>query len=234
MTSFVRAAVFAGLSALAALVSPARAHAQARLSAGTGEVPARLNARVARTIAREWDVDTGSVVLSWGAGSLGSIPDTAAFRLMGGDGGWFSVQMEPAKGAIAWLRLRAGVTVDQAIATRALPAGVVLGAGDIRVEPRLRWGPPPLAPAPQAEPGWVIRRPVAGGDVLEGWRVAPPPVVSAGKPVLVRWNTGNVSVALEGVALNDAAVGQSVRVRTSGRIGVVAGTATAPGEARID
>jgi flagella basal body P-ring formation protein FlgA len=59
-------------------------------------------------------------------------------------------------------------------------------------------------------------------------------VVSAGKPVRVLWNEGNVSVAVEGVALNDAAVGQSVRVRTSGRIGVVAGTATAPGVARMN
>ena len=226
--------MFAAFSALASLVSPAGAQSQARLSVSTGEISPRLAARVARAIAREWNVDTGSVVLSWGSGSLGSIPDSAGFRLIGGEGGWFSVQMEPVKGATAWIRLRAGVTVDQAIATRALPAGGVLGAADMRIEPRLRWGPPPLDSVPQAALGWVIRRPVAGGDVLEGWRVAPPPVVSAGKPVLVRWNTGTVSVALEGVALNDAAVGQSVRVRTAGRVGIVAGTVTAPGEARMN
>jgi flagella basal body P-ring formation protein FlgA len=226
--------VFAALSALASLVSPSRAESQARLSVSTGEVPPRLAARVALAIGREWGVDSSGLVLSWGTGSLAQVPDSSAFRLVGGEGGWLSLLVEPAKGAAVWIRLRAGITVDQAIAVRALPAGTVLGPDDMRVEPRLRWGPPAPDAARQAETGWVVKRPVAGGDALEGWRVAPPPVVSAGKPVRMLWNEGNVSVALEGVALNDAALGQPVRVRTSGRVGVVAGTAIAPGQARMN
>ncbi len=222
------------LSALASLVMPVRSEAQARLSVSTGEVPPRLAARVARAIGREWGVDTAGLVLSWGTGSLNQVPDSSAFRLIGGEAGWFSLLVEPASGQSAWIRLRAGRTVAQVVATRALPAGAVLGPEDMRVEPRLSWGAPARDSVNATAPGWVVKRPVAGGDVLEGWRVAPPPVVSAGKPVRVLWNEGNVSVALEGVALNDAAVGQSVRVRTSGRIGVVAGTATAPGVARMN
>lgn len=226
--------VFAALSTFASLVTPLRLQAQARMAAGTGDVSARLTSRVAQAISREWDVDTASLVLTWGNGALGSIPDTAGFKLIGGDAGWFSVQMEPVRGAVAWLRLRAGVTIAQPVATRALPAGSVIGEGDLRIEPRVHWGQPAPASGEVAAPGWIVKRPVAGGEVLEGFRVAPPPVVSAGKPVRIYYNMGNVSVALEGVALNDAAVGQAVRVRTESRIGTVAGTAVAPGEARMN
>lgn len=226
--------MFAVLSALASLVSPLRAQNQARISVSTGDVSPRLSRRVAQALSREWNVDTGDVVLSWGSGSPTAVPDTAGFKLIGGDGGWFSLQMESVKGAVAWMRLRAGVTVDQPVATRALPAGSVIGTDDLRMEPTVRWGPPPADAGPVAEAGWVVKRPVAGGESLEGFRVAPPPVVSAGKPVKIFYNVGNVSVALDGVALNDAALGQAVRVRTSSRIGTVAGTAVAPGEARMN
>lgn len=226
--------MFAALSALASLVTPLKAQQQARMSASQGDLSPRLSSRVARAVAREWDVDTARVVLSWGSGSLGQVPDTSGFRLIGGDAGWFSLQMEPVRGAVAWLRVRAGVTIDQPIATRALPAGSVIGDQDLRMEPRVRWGPPPAEPERVAQVGWVVKRPVAGGEPLEGFRVSPPPVVSAGKTVRILYNVGNVSVALEGVALNDAALGQPVRVRTSSRIGTVAGTAVAPGEARMN
>jgi flagella basal body P-ring formation protein FlgA len=226
--------MFALLSALASIGSPLRAQNQARMSASQGDVSDRLSSRVAQAVAREWNVDTASVVLSWGSGSLGQVPDTAGFKLIGGDAGWFSIQMEPVKGAVAWMRVRAGVTIEQPIATRALSAGSVIGNEDLRMEPRVRWGPPAAEPDRLVEAGWVVKRPIAGGEPLEGFRVAPPPVVSAGKTVRILYNVGNVSVALEGVALNDAAVGQPVRVRTSSRVGTVAATAVAPGEARMN
>ena len=222
------------LSALASLVSPLRGQAQARLSLSRGEVPPRLAARVAVALAREWGVDTAGLVLSWGTGNLRGIPDSSGFRLVGGEGGWYSVLVEPPGGPSVLIRLRAGLTVTRVVAVRALPAGTVLSQDDLRVQPGLRWGAPERDSLPSAEPGWVVKRPVARGDALEGWRVAPPAVVSAGKPVRVLWHEGNVSVALEGVALNDAAIGQSVRVRTRGRVGVVAGTAVAPGQARMN
>lgn len=232
MTSFANLIMFAALSALTSLVTPLRA--QARLSVSTGEVSPRLSRRVAQAIGREWDVDTGRVVLSWGSGTLGQVPDTAGFKLVGGDAGWFSLQMGSGRGVVAWLRVRAGVTIEQQVATRALTAGSVIRAEDLRLEPRIHWGPPSAGPDRVVEAGWVVKRPIARGEPLEGFRVAPPPVVSAGKPVRMLFNAGNVSVALEGVALNDAAVGQPVRVRTSSRIGTVAGTAVAPGEARMN
>jgi flagella basal body P-ring formation protein FlgA len=234
MTSSAKTIVLAALASLASLVSPGRSHAQVRMAyIGTGDIPARLSARVAETISREWQVDTSQVVLSWGSGTLGQVPDTSAFRLIGGEGGWFTLILDAAHGPTAFFRLRAGVTLEQPVATHALVPGAVLSAADIRNEPRVHWGPLPLEPESQAGPGWVVRRPIAGGEVIEGFRVAPPPVVSAGKPVRMYYNTGSVSVAIDGVALNDAAVGQPVRMRTTGRVGVVAGTAIAPGEARM-
>ncbi|HWA55861.1 MAG TPA: flagellar basal body P-ring formation chaperone FlgA [Gemmatimonadales bacterium] len=223
------------LASLASLVSPGRSSAQARLAfVGTGDVSPRLSARVAAAISREWRVDTSRIVLSWGSASPAPVSDTAGFRLIGGEGGWFSLLFEQGRGPGAWLRLRAGIAVEQPVATRALTPGTVLGAGDIRIEPRVNWGPLPADSEASAEAGWVVRRPIAGGEVLAGFRVAPPPVVTAGKPVKMYYNTGRVSVAIEGVALNDAAMGQPVRMRTTGRIGVMAGTAVAPGEARME
>src|SRR5512146_489208 len=113
MTSSAKAIVIAALASLASLVTPGRSHAQARLAfVGTGSVTARLSARVAEAVSREWEVDTSRVVLSWGSGSLGQVPDTSAFRLIGGEAGWFSLILDAPHGATAFFRLRAGITLD--------------------------------------------------------------------------------------------------------------------------
>jgi flagella basal body P-ring formation protein FlgA len=211
-----------------------RGQATVRLSALGGEVPPRLAARVADAVARAWGVDTAGLVLSWGSGSLADMPDTAAFRLFGrGDGGWFAVTVEPANRPPKAIRLRAGTAVSRVVAARALRPGMRLTEADLRQEPALRWGPPPAAEEPVPAPGWIVKRMVSPGDPLDRMRVEPPPVVAAGQPVRVSWNQGNVSIALEGTALNDATLGGTVRVRTGERVGVLTGTVTAPGEARM-
>lgn len=219
--------------------SPAASVAQAtgapgRLSAGAAPVTPGLQARVAEAVARSWGVDTAGLVLSWGSGSLVGVPDSTDFRLLGGgQGGWFAVMVEPANRASLGIRLRAGVTTVQLVAARALASGQRLEAPDIRAEPQVHWGPP-ASPAPAVVAGWVARRRLVPGTPLDATHVGPAPAVTAGQPVRVHWNVGSVSVALEGVALHDAALGAPLRVRTTRKRGVVQATVTAPGEARMN
>ncbi len=221
------------LAALGAATSALKGQAPPRLTAHSGDISPRLAARVAAQVARTWGVDATGLVMSWGTGSLAGVPDTAEFHLLGrGDGGWFAVTFETENRQQVAVRLRAGIAGRRLVAARALRVGMRLVEGDIREEPYLQWGPPiqeSFAPAP----GWVVRRILTPGDPLDGSRVAPPPLVEAGQPVRLLWNEGNVSIALEGVALHAAAMGETVRIRTSGRNGVVLATVTALGEARM-
>jgi len=218
------------LSSLLSFAPGLRAQAP-RLQAGA-DVPARLASRVATAVARAWGVDTAGLVLSWGTGTASDIPDSSAFRVMGrGDDGWFVVSFEPPGRPARAIRLRAGMSTLTAVATRVLRPGTRLAATDIRMDTTLVWGPPTESETP-AE-GWLVKRVVSAGDPLDGFRVEPPPVVTAGQPVRVLWQRGNVTVALEGTALNDAGIGGRVRITTEQRPGVVTGTVTAPGQARM-
>jgi len=225
--------MFSALTALGAVTSVLKGQAPPRLTAQSGDIDPRLAARVAVQVARTWGTDTVGLVMSWGTGSLAGVPDTAEFHLLGrGEGGWFAVTFEAAGHPSVAVRLRAGIAGRRMVAARALRVGTRLVEGDMREEPFLQWGPP-LAVSSTPVPGWVVRRILTPGDPLDLSRVAPPPLVEAGQPVRLMWNEGNVSIALEGVALHAAAMGETVRVRTSGRNGVLLGTVTAPGEARM-
>lgn len=225
--------MFSLATAFSALTGALRGQAAPRLVADAGGVSPVLAGRVAQQVARTWAVDTTGLILSWGSGSLAGVPDTAPFRLLGrGEGGWFAVTVEEPGRPVLAIRLRAGIAGQRIVAARALRAGARLVAEDLREEPHLAWGPPPADPA-RPEAGWVVRRAVSEGDPLDPIRVAPPPVVQSGQPMRLIWSEGSVSVALEGTAINDAAMGQPVRVRTESRSGVLLGIVTAPGEARM-
>ncbi len=185
-------------------------------------------------MAKTWGVDTTGMVRPWGVGSLSDVPDTSNFRLLGnGEGGWFAVMVEPPGQPVAAIRLRAPGWCASAWWRRALRSGLRPVAGDIRREQHLRWGPPEMPDEGDVQEGWVVRRPLSAGEELLRPRVEPPPVVLAGQPVRLLWQEGNVAVAIEGTALNDAALGAAVRIRTTRRQGIVQATATAPGEARM-
>lgn len=219
-------------TAFSALTGALRGQAAPRLVA-TGDVSPVLAARVAEQVGRTWGVDTAGLVLSWGSGSLAGATDRTPFKLLGrGEGGWFAVTVElPGRPALA-IRLRAGIAGTRLVAVRALRVGMRLAEGDMREEPYLAWGPP-IEGALVPEPGWVVRRIISPGDPMDATRVSPPPIIESGQPMRLIWSEGTVSVALEGTAINDAAMGQPVRVRTGGRSGVLLGIATAPGEARM-
>lgn len=226
LLAFTTAAPFAVLRAQSA---------SARLSAAGDVVPDSFTARVAAAVAHDWGVDPSRLVLSWGRGPLSRIQAGSAFKLLGlGDGGWLAVVLEPDSERPAALRLRVGIAEDQLVAARPIRAGTILVDADFRREPHVHWGPPDMAQHTAPTAGWVAKRGIAEGAVLEPGRVTPPPVITAGSPVRVTYQNSNVTVAMDGVALNDGATGETVRVRTPRKTGVISATVTAPGEAVVN
>ncbi|HYC30817.1 MAG TPA: flagellar basal body P-ring formation chaperone FlgA [Gemmatimonadales bacterium] len=207
-------------------------------AAGQGRgaaVPAAVSVAVAFEIAGRWGVEADGVRLEWGAvPAAAAVRDSTPFRLVGkGMDGSFVVVFEPAGASPAAVRVRAGVADSAVRATRALARGTVLAAEDLRTEPSVQWGPPREGGDMPAA-GWTTLRPLASGDLVTSANAAMPQIVKAGDPVRVEWRRGGVLVALDGVALNPAGVGQPVRVRLGGRGGQRSGQASGPGLVSLD
>ena len=200
-------------------------------------LPSVFEQSVRREVASRWSVPEDQVALEWtraataAAARLGE--SDARVRLLGGDGGWFTVVAGPAGDPLA-LRLHAGVSTTVQVATRAMAVGERLGAADIGEETRVRFGPPAAPGERQPGVGWEVRRPVRSGEPLAWPAIAPPAVIENGKPVSVLWERGGVRVRLDGVALGDARLGDVVGVRVQHRQGRLSGIAVAPGVVRLD
>jgi len=199
-------------------------------------VPTGLAERVADAVGSLWRVEPDSVRLEWGTTTaLTRLPEETSFRLLGdGNGGWFAVVFEPEGRAPVAARLRAGIAVVRLVATRALKPGARLTTDVVREQIGVRWGPPSISSEQSVAEGWVVRRGVSEGETLEPPVVAPPPLVEAGQPVRVVWSGGAVSIAIDGIALNSAALGEPVRVRKASGLGILRGTVTGPALARME
>ncbi|HVP15597.1 MAG TPA: flagellar basal body P-ring formation chaperone FlgA [Terriglobales bacterium] len=185
--------------------------------------------RIAEGLARAWSVPASRIRLAWGRLPATLPPADAPLRIAGtAPDGWSVVVIGEGAAGRA-LRVRAGLEDSVPVVTRALATGAVVSPGDLRLEARVRWGPPAARlDAPGA--GWIARRPLAAGEELTRRVAGPPPLVRAGEPVRVIWAGGGVRIRMEGIALNSAREGETVRARVPGRSGALAGIATAAGE----
>ncbi len=80
--------------------------------------------------------------------------------------------------------------------------------------------------------GWIVRRPVAVGEVLRVPAVMPPSAVTAGSTVTAIWQDGALRLVLTGVAVNTAPLGANVGVRID-RSRRLDGIAVAPNTVRL-
>jgi flagella basal body P-ring formation protein FlgA len=212
-------ALFASLFVLLQLVAPAPA-----------AVPDSVAAEVSTWLAREWGVSRHAVRLEWGRLANALPAGTPPFRVTGrGAAGWLVVVFDPSGRDAVAVRLRAGVEDSVLVAARPLASGALLGPADVRLEPRVRWGPPATSCESRPGPGWEVRRALAAGEVLAHPAVAPPIFVVAGAPVRLVWTEGAVQVSVVGVALNRARQGELVRAQVEGRSSPLVGTAAATG-----
>lgn len=106
-------------------------------------------------------------------------------------------------------------------AARALPRGHVLEAADIVASNDSEAN---AAFDQDVKPGWITRRVIREGEPLRAPAVVPPPLVARGDTVTVYWRVSGIQITGPGVALGDAALGDTLLVRLDAlrRIKVVA------------
>lgn len=200
------------------------------------QLPRGVEQRVREAIAELWLVPAETITVRWGTiAHLDSLDDETEFRLIGrGLDSWFAVVFErPGQPAFA-ARMRAGWMREIIIAARPLVPGQVVGPDDLGTTRKVRWGPPRAGEPMEACPGWHAKQPIEAGTPLTEQVAAPPPVIRSGDRVRMTWQRGAVTVALEGVALHEAAVGQDVAVQLKGRRGNAKGKVTGPGRAKMN
>lgn len=110
------------------------------------------------------------------------------------------------------------------VARATLPAGAAVSADDFTLEQRaLTRESGSIVGDPTMVRGKILARPLTAGQVLKADGLRQPMVFVAGDPVRIRINADGFTISAEGIALNPAAEGQPIRVRTeNGR--VVSGT----------
>ena len=119
------------------------------------------------------------------------------------------------------------------VSKRALAAGDTIRADDIAlIDTTIVWPWNSMPDTTRAVAGWVVRRPVAVGEVLRAPAIMAPPLVSAGAAVTVIWQDGSLKLVLTGVAMNTASLGAPVGVRID-RSRRLDGVAVAPNTVRL-
>lgn len=123
--------------------------------------------------------------------------------------------------------------VTVAIATRNIPRGVTLQAGDFAMVDTVivwRWSGKPELTLPRV--GWITQRAIATGEILQSPGVTPAPVVTSGSNVTAIWQDRDIRLVLTGIATNSAARGEAVGVRID-RLRRLDGIAVAPDTIRL-
>lgn len=132
--------------------------------------------------------------------------------------------------------------IDEAIANRLGHAVGVAGGAAYRVDPRLRLSrcPTPLLFEIQYDDAVLVQCPA------HGWRLRVPamatsphaaravPVVKRGDLISISARGQGFEVVTSATALEDAAIGQAIRVKSSTDGGILRATVTANGQAMIE
>lgn len=126
------------------------------------------------------------------------------------------------------------VLAPVAVAARPLARGQRIGAGDLRLEKRElgKLGADVLKDPRQAL-DYVVTRSVAAGSVLTLRLLAAPRLVQRGHRVQLEAEAQGLSIRMAGVALDDGALGDTVRVRNPSSKRVVQAVVTALGRVRL-
>jgi flagella basal body P-ring formation protein FlgA len=121
---------------------------------------------------------------------------------------------------------------DVWIATHNLMPGDILRSGDIEAQPMVRPMPDAL-PGSRELAGLEIRRRVYLGHPIGARDVGSPTVVKANMPVEVHWQSGSLTLVMQGNALDPGAVGDQIRVLNPTTSRTVRGTVAADGTVEV-
>ncbi len=151
-------------------------------------------------------------------------------RLFGGTSGTVPIQVlvegrEHTTVTVSFRLLRRAPTL---VATRDLVVGTILTDADVRVEERPVMPGPLVLSESAAAVGQQVAAPVKGGAVLTGAMIKPAVVVKRGTRVKLVCRGETFTVTAAGEAMQDAARGQSVRVRNLMSLMEMTGVAVGP------
>ena len=129
-------------------------------------------------------------------------------------------------------RPAAGRSVQALAYARNIAAGEIVGAAD------MVWSDNAVAPAdapgdPDAVIGMVARRPLRAGAAVQSRDLSNPLVIKRDDTISVAFEAAGISLLLQGKALKDAAVGESVQVLNTQSKKVIDAVATGPGKAAV-
>ncbi len=199
------------------------------LAAAPADTTPAFAAQVAGAVAAQWGVAPEQVRLEWGRMPAGAGDSTASVQLRGtGADGWFVALVTGATGTTA-VRVRAGTEAVMPVAARALPVRHVVTEEDLGWTARIAWGAPIADTLPNPV-GSLVKRALAAGEPLVAPAVGAAPLVQAGQPLVLVWQSGAVEVEMAAVALGTAGLGETVRAKGPGGERLK-GTMIAPGRA---
>lgn len=121
------------------------------------------------------------------------------------------------------------------IAKRTLPAGSILGEGDLAAETLdVGWPPPDPPDAPGAYIGWKTRRPLQAGEIVHERWLAAPLAVKPGSPIALSVEQAGARLRVEALALTGGRKGDTILVKTPFAAARVRARLTGPGEAVLE
>jgi flagella basal body P-ring formation protein FlgA len=121
---------------------------------------------------------------------------------------------------------------DAWVATHNLMPGDILRSDDIQAQ-SLPQPAPDALPASRELAGLEVKRRVYLGRPLGARDVGPPIVIKANAPVDVYWQSGDLTLVMQGNALEPGAVGDSIRVLNPTTSRAVRGIVTGQGTVEI-
>lgn len=141
-------------------------------------------------------------------------------------------------GTVQW-SVNVSVTVSTetavVVANHALPMGSAIGPADIRIETRKFPGTSRCcATSPEAVVGLLVRRTLQADAVIPMDALDRPPAIKRGEVVVVVAAVPGIVIRSSGVALADARIGETVRIRHSSSLKVIQARADTPGVVRVD
>ncbi len=141
-------------------------------------------------------------------------------------------------GTVQWsVNVPVTVSTETAVvvANHALPMGSPIGPADIRIETRKFPGTSRCcATAPEAVVGFLVRRTIPADVVVPMDAIDRPPAIKRGEVVVVVAAAPGIEIRSSGVALADARIGETVRIRHSSSLKVIQARADTPGVVRVD
>ncbi len=117
-------------------------------------------------------------------------------------------------------------------AARSLVPGEIIGDGDVAAHEEIRRRTDTV-PASRDLVGMEVRRRVTSGNVVTARDIGPRSLVRANTVVTVIWNTGSLSLSMQGRALESGAAGDEIRVLNTATSRTVRGTVLASGQVEV-